>query len=69
MDIEQIKTEVAKLNKSQRDSLRTAIGNGAAQYLKVSQRGPYTEVTCKMYDMNHSLMIGPRGKIMTRSVF
>ena len=65
----EIKTEVAKLNKSQRSSLRNAIGTGTIQFLKVSQRGPYTEVTAKMYEMNHVLMVGPRGKVMSRSVF
>ena len=69
MTVDEIKNEVAKLNGSQRSSLRNAIGTAAIQFLKVSQRGPYTEVTAKMYEMNHVLMIGPRGKVMTRSVF
>lgn len=69
MTTDEIKTEVSKLKDSQRTSLRNAIGTGTIQFLKVSQRGPYTEVTAKMYEMNHVLMIGPRGKVMTRSVF
>lgn len=69
MTADEVKNEVAKLNESQRSSLRNAIGTGVIQFLKVSTRGPYTEVSAKMYEMNHILMIGPRGKIMTRSVF
>lgn len=69
MTREEIQTEVNKLNASQRASLRNAIGTGAIQYLKVSQRGSYTEVSAKMHEMNHILMIGPRGKVLSRSVF
>jgi hypothetical protein len=69
MTSEQITAEVAKLNRSQRNALRNAIGGGRIDSLTVTKRGSYTEVRAAMYGNAHWVMIGSRGKVFAREVF
>ena len=69
MTSEEIQAEVSKLNEAQRAVLRKTVGQGALERLVVTQIGPYTQVNAKMYGHNHLVLIGPRGKVMNRSVF
>lgn len=61
-----IQAEVAKLNQSQRDSLRRAIGGGAIDALNVTDLGWKKRVECQMYGVRHVVEVGPRGSIISR---
>lgn len=59
--------EVAKLNASQRAKLRRTVGEGKLEALTVSQRGWMTVVEVTMYGIAQTLVIGPRGRVVSQT--
>lgn len=62
MSVEEINAELAKLNKSQRASLRSR-SYGALSSLKVEPVGCYTRVRFEQNGFRQVALIGSRGKI------
>jgi len=63
-----LKTEIAKLNKSQRKALRR-ICSTPLDALKVDRHGYQTTVVAESIGFHHVVTIGVRGLILSRQVW
>jgi hypothetical protein len=63
-----IQAEVAKLNQSQRDALRSIVGQGAIESISVQSLGANKRVRVTMYGVSSVVTVGPKGKLLQRAV-